>query len=66
MDLTSTAPRLLMDSIIRIAKDEGKSVIDGLILPLLFLSDLKRPQAEAIVKIINESLNASQRLLLLQ
>ncbi|KAI7870508.1 uncharacterized protein EV154DRAFT_122902 [Mucor mucedo] len=65
-DLTSTAPRLLMDSIISIAKCEGKSVIDGLVLPLLFQSDLKRPQTEVIVKIISESLNASQRLLLLQ
>ncbi|KAI9366610.1 hypothetical protein BD770DRAFT_376609 [Pilaira anomala] len=65
-ELTSSAPRLLMNSILSIAKQEGKSVIDGLIVPLLFQSKLDRPQFEIITKTISESLNASQRLTLLK
>ncbi|KAI9265374.1 hypothetical protein EDC94DRAFT_604682, partial [Helicostylum pulchrum] len=65
-ELTSSAPRLLMNNILLIAKEVGKSVVDGLIVPLLFQSNLDRPQSEVITKVISESLNVSQRLTLLK
>lgn len=55
-----------MNSIISLAKEEGKSILDGLIIPLLFGSDLARPQLEVILKTTSESLNPAQRLLLLR
>ncbi|KAI9486796.1 MAG: hypothetical protein EXX96DRAFT_550629 [Benjaminiella poitrasii] len=64
--LSSSAPRLLMNSIIQTAKGEGKHVMDGLIIPLLFQSDLSRPQVEVILKTISESLSSLQRFSLLQ
>lgn len=51
----------MMNSILQLSKKEGKCVSDGLLLPLLFLSDLSRPQQELITKVISESLNPTQR-----
>ncbi|KAI8072147.1 uncharacterized protein B0P05DRAFT_549075 [Gilbertella persicaria] len=64
--LDSSAPRLLMNSIVLLAKKEGKANMDGLLIPLLFQSKLAKPQNEVIVKIVSESLNASQRYSFLQ
>ncbi|CAO3637271.1 unnamed protein product [Mucor hiemalis] len=65
-EFKSSAPRLLMNSILLLAKEDGKAVMDGLVIPLLFYSDLGRPQTEIVNKIITECFNATQRLLLLQ
>lgn len=54
-----------MDSIQQLAKQEGKCVMDGLLVPLLFQSDLGKPQCEVINKAIGE-LNPSQRVSMLQ
>ncbi|KAG2197907.1 hypothetical protein INT46_003214 [Mucor plumbeus] len=63
--LKSNVPRILMNSIQQLTKDEGKCVIDGLIVPLLFQSGLSKPQCEVINKSTTE-LNPSQRLFLLK
>ncbi|CAO3642019.1 unnamed protein product [Mucor fragilis] len=63
--LKSNVPRVLMDSIQQLAKQEGKCVMDGLLVPLLFQSDLGKPQCEVINKAIGE-LNPSQRVSMLQ
>lgn len=65
-ELNSSAPRLLMNSIQLLAKKDGKAVVDGLVIPLLFYSNLGRPQTEVINKTITECLNSTQRSLLLQ
>ncbi|KAI8638196.1 hypothetical protein BD408DRAFT_436284 [Parasitella parasitica] len=63
--LKSNVPRILMSSIQQLAKEQGKCIIDGLLVPLLFQSELGKPQCEVINKSINE-LTPSQRLMLLQ
>ncbi|OBZ84676.1 hypothetical protein A0J61_07271 [Choanephora cucurbitarum] len=64
--LSSSAPRLLMNTVIVAAKKEGKAILNGLLIPLLFQSKLERPQNEVTIKTITESLNASQRYSFLQ
>lgn len=54
-----------MNSIQQLTKDEGKCIIDGLLVPLLFQSELSKPQCEVINKSTSE-LNPSQRLFLLK
>lgn len=65
-ELNSTVPRFLMDSILLLAKEQSKLVIDGLVIPLLFQSVTGRPQFDVISKIVTESLKPAHRLLLLQ
>jgi hypothetical protein len=55
-----------MNSIIQLAKLEGKAVIEGVLIPLIFQSDLAKPQSEIITKTITEALNPTQRVFLLQ
>jgi hypothetical protein len=55
-----------MNSITQLAKLEGKVVIDGLLIPLIFQSDLSKPQSEVVTKSITEALNSTQRFALLQ
>ncbi|CEP17470.1 hypothetical protein [Parasitella parasitica] len=65
ISLKSNVPRILMSSIQQLANDKGKCVIDGLLVPLLFQSELGKPQCEVINKTISE-LAPSQRLMLLK
>ncbi|EIE83065.1 hypothetical protein G6F46_001021 [Rhizopus delemar] len=65
-NLNSTASRLLMNSILSLAKEQGRLVIDGLIIPLLFQSMAGRPQFEVISKVVAESLKSSHRFFVLQ
>lgn len=54
-----------MNSIQQLAREEGKYIMDGLLVPLLFQSDLGKPQCEVINKSMVE-LNPSQRISMLQ
>ncbi|KAL9549938.1 hypothetical protein PS6_005806 [Mucor atramentarius] len=63
--LKSNVPRVLMNSIQQLAREEGKCIMDGLLVPLLFQSDLGKPQCEVINKSMVE-LNPSQRISMLQ
>ncbi|KAI7902358.1 uncharacterized protein BX663DRAFT_486676 [Cokeromyces recurvatus] len=65
MALSSSASRLLMNSIIQLSMRKGQCVINGLIVPLLFQSDLSKLKVEVIVKSLQE-LSSSQRLSLLR
>lgn len=55
-----------MNSILSLAKEQGRLVIDGLIIPLLFQSMVGRPQFEVISKVVAESLKSSHRFFVLQ
>ncbi|GAN09205.1 hypothetical protein MAM1_0250d08727 [Mucor ambiguus] len=61
----SNVPRVLMNSIQQLTQHEGKCIMDGLLVPLLFQSDLGKPQCEVINRSISE-LNPSQRVSMLQ
>ncbi|KAI8335621.1 hypothetical protein BD560DRAFT_340309 [Blakeslea trispora] len=63
--LSSSAPRWMMNLVLTIAKQEGKPILNGLIVPLVFQTDLAKPQTEVILKLA-ESLSDSQRYLFLQ
>ncbi|CAO0802447.1 unnamed protein product [Mucor circinelloides] len=63
--LKSNVPRVLMSSIQQLTREEGKCIMDGLLVPLLFQSDLGKPQCEVINKSVTE-LNPSQRISMLQ
>ncbi|KAK4518283.1 uncharacterized protein ATC70_001635 [Mucor velutinosus] len=63
--LKSNVPRVLMNGIQQLAQQEGKCIMDGLLVPLLFQSELGKPQCEVINKSISE-LNPSQRVSMLQ
>ncbi|KAL9542019.1 hypothetical protein MBANPS3_008818 [Mucor bainieri] len=62
--LKSNVPRVLMNGIQQLAQQDGKCIMDGLLVPLLFQSDLGKPQCEVINKSISE-LNPSQRVSML-
>ncbi|CAO3672663.1 unnamed protein product [Rhizopus microsporus] len=64
--LKTSASRLLMNGILSLAREQGKLIINGLLLPLLFQSSLERPQFEVINKTAMESLKPAHRLVLLQ
>ncbi|CEI93109.1 hypothetical protein RMCBS344292_07352 [Rhizopus microsporus] len=55
-----------MNGILSLAREQGKLIINGLLLPLLFQSSLERPQFEVINKTAMESLKPAHRLVLLQ
>ncbi|KAL0135227.1 hypothetical protein V8B55DRAFT_1554927 [Mucor lusitanicus] len=63
--LKSNVTRVLMNSIQQLAQHEGKCIMDGLLVPLLFQSELGKAQCEVINKSISE-LNPSQRVSMLQ
>ncbi|KAI8987649.1 hypothetical protein BDF20DRAFT_851423 [Mycotypha africana] len=64
--LTSSASRLLVNSLIQVAKNNGRCVVFGLLLPLLFQSELKKPQSELISKVVSEALNPLYKTTILQ